>query len=118
MDQERRAADLQNRSTLRFLPYIPHKNGNMGNCMKTTVELPEDLLIEAKRKALESRTTLREILERALRKELRQTSGAPRRRPRRIRWVTSPGGLPPGLDLSDRTKMWEWMERQRGRDRH
>ena len=86
--------------------------------MKTTVELPEGLLLEAKRKALETRTTLREIMERALRRELRQTRSRPSRRPRRIRWVTSPGGLPPGLDVSDRSKMWEWMQKERSHDRH
>jgi len=85
--------------------------------MKTTIELPDDLFLQAKRKALENRTTLRHLVERALRREL--MGGKPAaRRPRRIRWVTSPGGLPPGLDLSDRTEMWEWMERKRGLDRH
>lgn len=86
--------------------------------MKTTVELPEDLLLEAKRKASETRTTLRDILERALRHELRQCGARPTRRTRRIRWVTSAGGLPPGLDVSDRRKMWEWMQKEGGHDRH
>ena len=86
--------------------------------MKTTVELPEDLLLAAKRKALETRTTLRNILERALRQELRQGGGRPAHRPRQIRWVTSAGGLPPGLDLSDRSQMWGWMQKERGHDRH
>jgi hypothetical protein len=81
--------------------------------MKTTVELPEDLLLEAKRKALETRTTLRVIMERALRRELRQAGSRPPRRPRRIRWVTSAGGLPPGLDVSDRSKMWDWIQKER-----
>ena len=85
--------------------------------MKTTIELPDDLLLQAKRKALENRTTLRHIVERALRQEL--MGGKPAtHRPRRIRWITSPGGLPRGVDLSDRTEMWEWMERERGLDRH
>ena len=86
--------------------------------MKTTIELPDDLFLQAKRKALETRTTLRNIVERALRQELRETGRRPRHRPRRIRWVTSPGGLLPGLDLSDRTKMREWIEKERGHDRH
>jgi hypothetical protein len=86
--------------------------------MKTTVELPEDLLLEAKRKALETRTTLRNILERALRQELRQAGSRRTGRRPRIRWVTSAGGLPPGLDLSDRSKMWDWMQKERGHDRH
>jgi hypothetical protein len=79
--------------------------------MKISVELSEGLLLEAKRKALETRTTLRDILERALRRELRKGDGRPPRRPRRIRWVTSAGGLPPGLDISDRSKMWDWMQK-------
>jgi hypothetical protein len=86
--------------------------------MKTTVELPEDLLLEAKRKALETRTTLRDILERALRRELRQSASRRTRRRRRIRWITSSGGLPPGLDVSDRSKMWDWMQKERAHDRH
>jgi len=86
--------------------------------MKITVELPEGPLLEAKRKALETRTTLRDNLERALRRELRQAGGRPARRPRRIRWVTSAGGLPPGLDLSDRSKMWGWMQKTRAPDHH
>ena len=86
--------------------------------MKTTVELPEDLLLEAKRKALETRTTLREILERALRRELRGAGSHRTRRRPGIRWVTSAGGLPPGLDVSDRGKMWDWMQKERAHDRH
>ncbi|MGA2984894.1 MAG: hypothetical protein ABSG32_13860 [Terriglobia bacterium] len=86
--------------------------------MKTTVELPDDLLLEAKRKALETRTTLREIMERALRRELRQAGSRPPRRSGRIRWITSPGGLPPDLDVSDRSKMWDWMQKERAHGRH
>jgi len=62
--------------------------------------------------------TLRDIVERALRRDLRQLGGRPARRPRRIRWVTSAGGLPPELDVSDRSKMWDWMQKERGHDRH
>lgn len=78
--------------------------------MKTTVDLPDDLLIEAKKRAAEDRTTLREILTRALRRELEEG-----RRPRpgerlQLRLHTVPGALPEGLDLSSREKMWEWLE--------
>ena len=88
--------------------------GNMGNHMKTTIELPDDLLLAAKKKALESRTTLRALFERALRRELttprRSTKTAPRLR---IRWVTAKGKLPPGLDLSDREAMYSWFEEKK-----
>ena len=82
--------------------------------MKTTIDLPDDLLIAAKKRAAETRTTLREIFERGLRRELRQSRlgrrGSPRRRA--IRWVTAQGGLPPGLDVADREKMHEWLRRR------
>lgn len=71
--------------------------------MKTTVELPEDLLIDAKKLAAERRTTLRALLESGLRHELSGNAG-PHKRPA-IRWVTVPGGLPKGMDVSDRAGM-------------
>ncbi len=80
--------------------------------MKTTIDLPDELLIEAKKRAAESRTTLREIFERGLRQELAGRSGSARRA-RRIRWVTAGGGLPEGLDIRDRARMHEWIRRQR-----
>jgi len=39
--------------------------------MKTTLDLPEDLLLEAKTVAVRRRTTLKAIVESALRRELR-----------------------------------------------
>ena len=79
--------------------------------MKTTIELPDDLLMAAKRKALETHATLREVFERALRRDLTQPGSTTRPKGRKIRWVTSPGGLPPGLDVSDREKMWDWFDK-------
>ena len=80
--------------------------------MKTTIELADDLFIAAKRRAVEDRSTLRAIVERGLRAQLR----APRRGRQRggrtaIRWVTVDGGLPRGLDLKDRAAMHDWLRR-------
>ena len=77
--------------------------------MKTTIELPDELLIEAKKRAAERRTTLRRLFARGLRREL--DMGGPGRRPetRKIRWVVVDGGLPPGLDLADRERMHDWL---------
>ena len=80
--------------------------------MKTTIDLPDELLIEAKKRAAETRTTLREIFERGLRRELTDRSGS-ERRARRIRWVTARGGLPRGLDVEDRARMHDWIRRER-----
>jgi len=78
--------------------------------MKTTVDLPDDLLIEAKKRAAEERRSLRSLLVEGLRAVLEK--GPPRARRRAsIRWVTAPGGLPP-VDVSSREKMHEWLRRQ------
>lgn len=42
--------------------------------MKTTLELPDDLLIQAKQVAAQRRTTLKEIVTRSLRRELSQAN--------------------------------------------
>lgn len=79
--------------------------------MKTTVDLPDELLLAAKKRAVETRTTLREILSRGLRRELRGTAPAPPR-PRRVRWVTVDGGLPPGVDPTERERMHDALRRR------
>jgi hypothetical protein len=86
--------------------------------MKTTIELPDDLLIAAKKRAAETRTTLRELVERGLRRELQGDGNQRPRKRRKIRWVTSKGGLPPGLDISSREKMYEWFRANDDRFRY
>lgn len=81
--------------------------GNMGSHMKTTVDLPDALVIAAKKRAAQDRTTLRKILESGLRRELQVSSRRVPSKP--LRLVVSKGGLPPGLDLSSRVKMHEWL---------
>jgi len=78
--------------------------------MKTTVDLPDELLIRAKKRAAETRTPLRVLIERGLRRELAEpVRSRSRRAPRKIRWVVVPGGLPPGLDVADRTSLASWI---------
>ena len=78
--------------------------------MKTTVELPDALLIAAKKRAAEEGTTLRRILERSLRRELGRREPARAPRPARpIRWVTVSGGLPEDLNVANRAGMHEWL---------
>jgi hypothetical protein len=91
---------------------LAHIYGNFA-LMKTTIELPDELLVAAKQRAAALRLPLRALIERGLRQELAGT--VPRRRGRgpRIRWVTVKGGLPPGLDVRDRTAMHEWLRQQR-----
>ena len=79
--------------------------------MKTTVDLPDELLIEAKKRAAETRTPLRKLIERGLRRELAAVSGKSRTggASRKIHWVVVPGGLPPGLDISERSSLHAWI---------
>ena len=81
--------------------------------MKTTVDLPDELLIAAKKRAAESRTTLRDLFEQGLRQVLAGPGARRSSVTRRIRWVAAKGGLPPGLDVTDRAKMHDWIRRQR-----
>ncbi len=78
--------------------------------MKTTIELPDELLIEAKKRAAETRSTLKEIIERALRRELAASPKRPKPT-RPFTWTVVDGGLPPDLDVSDRRKMYEWFDK-------
>ncbi len=77
---------------------------------KTTIELPEELFVAAKRHAAGRRTTLRALIERGLRAEMRgKAAGA--KRPA-IKWVTVDGGLPPALDVADRESMVDALTRK------
>ena len=80
--------------------------------MKTTIELPDELLIAAKKRAAELRCTLRALIERGLRHELLGRTGHSRAKRRPVLWVTVRGGLPPGLDIRDRAAMHDWLKRR------
>jgi hypothetical protein len=80
--------------------------------MKTTVDLPDDLLVRAKKRAAELRRPLRSILSDGLRSQLGAKAPSRSGRPRRIRWVTVDGGLPPDLDVANRERMSEWIRRR------
>ncbi len=84
----------------------------MGSCMKTTIDLPDDLLIEVKKRAAERRTTIRALVECGLRRELNQEKPSPAARPA-IRWVTVKGGLPRGMDVRDRARMMDRLTHDR-----
>lgn len=85
----------------------------MGNHMKTTIELPDELFVAAKKRAAELRCSLRALIERGLRRELSDEQNALGGKKRRIRWVTVRGGLPHGLDVRDRTAMHDWLRTHR-----
>lgn len=82
--------------------------------MKTTIDLPDELFVAVKRRAAEDRSTVRAIVERGLRQQLRAPRGGGGAAVRKtIKWVTVDGGLPDGLDLGDRAAMHDWLRGER-----
>jgi hypothetical protein len=77
--------------------------------MRTTIDLPDDLLAKAKRLAVESNRPLRAIIEDALRGALARRQTHSRAKP--IALTTFGGtGLQPGVDLDDTSSLLELME--------
>jgi hypothetical protein len=76
--------------------------------MKTTLELPDELLIEAKKRAAEQRRPLRALVEEGLRLALRKPEKQSRKK--QVRLITVKGGLPRHLDLSSREAMHQWLD--------
>jgi len=78
--------------------------------MKTTIEIPDELAVAAKKRAAELRVPLRRLVIEGLRSRLAEDE-RPREEPV-IEWVTAPGAIAPGLDLADRGAMHDWLARE------
>ena len=86
-------------------------NCDMLKHMRTTINLPDDLIRQAKKAALEADTTLTEIIANALRVALANRS-------RKSGWTKtdlSPytcgtGGVQPGVDLDDTSALLDLMD--------
>jgi len=76
--------------------------------MRTTVDIDDKLLALAKKRALEKGTSLRNVIESALRRALMESKKAPTRF--RLKWKTVRGNRLPGVDISDRDALYERME--------
>ena len=84
-----------------------HAFFNMLLCMRTTIELNDELLRAVKREAAKEQTTLRAVVERALRAQLAppaKSSGYV------LKWRTERGRLQPGVKLDDRDALFDLME--------
>jgi hypothetical protein len=75
--------------------------------VKTTLNLDEHVIREAKKRAAETGTTLTHVVEEALRDAL-----GPHEPPEHdeVRWVVVDGG-PPRIDIADRNALYERLER-------
>lgn len=75
-------------------------------CMRTTLEINDELFRRAKLRAADERVPLRDVVEAALREYL---SGKGRRSGYTLRWTTDKGELLPGVDLEDRDALHDRM---------
>jgi hypothetical protein len=80
--------------------------------MKTTLDLPDELFVAAKKRAAEERRPLRDLVASGLRQHLRGPARRASRKPA-ISWVTVKGGLPEGLDVADRDRMHDRLRTRR-----
>lgn len=77
-------------------------------CMRTTLNLDDELMRLLRRRAAATGRTLTALIEEALREALAERSegGASYR----LKWSTARGRLLPGIDLSDRDSLIDRME--------
>lgn len=77
--------------------------------MRTTIDLPDDLIAEAKQRAAREHRSLSEVVGDAVRSSFSRTAAADRQA------VELPtfdgGGLQPGVELDDSAALLELMER-------
>lgn len=80
--------------------------------MKTTIDIPDELAIRAKKRAVDLRRPFRDLVIEGLRAHLDRNQEASRSASEiTIRWISHPGGVPADLDLSSRVAMTEWLQR-------
>lgn len=77
--------------------------------MRTTVDLPDDLLAEAKKRAAHEGRSLSDVVGDAVRSSFSHTAAA-ERKPAELPTFDG-GGLQPGVDLDDSAALLELMER-------
>jgi hypothetical protein len=75
--------------------------------MRTTMDLSDEVMRRAKKRAADDGVALREIVERALRQFLEPR---PKQSRYRLRWTPEAGRLRPGVDLDDRDSLFDIMD--------
>jgi hypothetical protein len=77
--------------------------------MRTTINLPDELVLRAKKAALDSKTTLTEIIANALRATLSKRPRKPQKKKTRL--ITyGKGGTFPGIDISNSATLLDIMD--------
>ncbi len=80
-------------------------------CMRTTLDIEDQLLRLARRKAAAEGRTLTAVIEEALHALLRRPARPAR--PFRLRWVTRRGTQLPAVDVADRQALYERLDGRR-----
>lgn len=78
-------------------------------CMRTTLDLDDDLMRAAKARAASTGRTLTSLMETALR-DLLEREQRVDEAPFQLRWVVVDGGAQPGVDVADRDALHERMD--------
>ena len=79
----------------------------MLRCMRTTIKIPDDLLVEAKTRAAASGSTLNRVVEDALREAFARRRTAVERPELPVHHG---GGVMPGVDLDDSAALLDLMD--------
>lgn len=79
-------------------------------CMRTTLQLDDQLVVQAKITAARTGRTLSQVIEDALRQALAPRAGSTRQR---ASVPTSPGRPLPGVNLDDNAGLLDLMDRSR-----
>jgi hypothetical protein len=77
-------------------------------CMRTTIDITDELMRNVKKRAADERSTFRTVVEKALRQYL---AGPQSPKPFKLRLTSHPRGrILPGVVLEDRDALYELME--------
>jgi hypothetical protein len=82
----------------------------MLSCMRTTIEMTDELFRQLKRKAADEGVTIRQVVESALRVYLGKQT---RRKGYALKWKTERGRILPGVQLEDRDALFDLMDGRR-----
>jgi len=80
--------------------------------MKITIEIADKLLIAAKKRAAKLGQTLGKLVEDSLRWQLSNPHRPRAPKSKKVRWVISKGGVPPGVDVSSRVSLHDWIDKR------
>jgi Arc/MetJ family transcription regulator len=76
-------------------------------CMRTTIDIGDELLRQAKKRAANEGVPLRNVVESALRSYL---AAQRKRGGYKLRWRTERGRVQPGVNLDDRDALFDLMD--------